>query len=224
MVRPLPLGLRACRRGRPKGPRCAMSCTLHRVGRGARQQQHEIGMLGARRPDLLAVDDVVIAVAHRRGAQAERVGAGGRLGDAEGLQAQFAARDAGQVARLLFGAAVTQQRAHRVHLRVAGGAVAAGRLDLFHDGDGRAHGQPAAAVLFGDQGGEKAGLGQRRDEFVRIGALAIERRASTRREMCDAQQRAHRPRRIRLTPQPGRWPGCPAMTSRVTIRPRRGRC
>ena len=33
--------------------------------RGARQQQHQIGMLGARRPDLLAVDDVVVALAPR---------------------------------------------------------------------------------------------------------------------------------------------------------------
>ena len=57
---------------------------------------------------------------------------------------------------------------------MAGGAVAAGRLDLFHDGNGRAHGESAAAVLFGNQRGEKSGFGERRDELVRIGALAIE--------------------------------------------------
>ena len=34
-----------------------------RPRRGPRQQQHEIGMLGARRPNLLAVDDVIIPVA-----------------------------------------------------------------------------------------------------------------------------------------------------------------
>ena len=110
--------------------------------RGAREQQHQVGMLGARGPDLLAVDDVVVAVAHRRGAQAERVGAGGRLGDAERLQPQFALGDRGQLALLLRGAAVPQQRAHGVHLRVAGGAVAAGRVDLLHD---RRGGRTAAA-------------------------------------------------------------------------------
>ena len=36
------------------------------------------------------------------------------------------------------------------------------------------HGQSAAAVFFGDQGGEKAGLGQSGDEFFRIGAFAVE--------------------------------------------------
>ena len=82
--------------------------------------------------------------------------------------------DLRQIALLLLGAAVPQHRAHRVHLRVAGGAVAAGRVDLLHDGDGRRHGEPAAAVFLGDQRGEKAGLGQRVDELGRIGALAVE--------------------------------------------------
>ena len=69
--------------------------------RGAREQQHQIRMLGARGPDLLAVDDVVrVAFAHRGGAKAERVGARGRLGDAERLQAQLALGDARQPALL----------------------------------------------------------------------------------------------------------------------------
>ena len=142
--------------------------------RGARQQQHQIGMLGARGPDLLAVDDVMVAVADRGGAQAERVGARGRLGDTECLQAQFAARNAGQIAFLLRGAAMPKKRAHRVHLRMTGRAVAAGGLDFLHDGGGGRHGQSAAAVLLRDQRGEKARFGQRRDELGRIGALAIE--------------------------------------------------
>ena len=94
---------------------------------GAGKQQHQIGMLGARGPDFLAVDDVVVAVAACDGAQIERIGAGRRLGDAERLQAKLAARDRRQIALLLLGAAVAKERAHRVHLGVAGGAVAAGR-------------------------------------------------------------------------------------------------
>src|SRR5258708_10212065 len=133
-------------------------------------------MLGARRPDFTAVAAVtVVAAACRRRAQAERVGARRRLGDAEGLQAKLAARDARQIARFLLGVAVPEHRSHGVHLRMAGGAVAARRLDLLHDGDGRAHGQPAAAILFRNEGCEKAGLGQGGDEFFRISALAIER-------------------------------------------------
>ena len=144
--------------------------------RGARQQQHQVGMLGARGPDLLAVDDVmVVAFAPRGGAQRQRVGAGGRLGDAEGLQAQFAAGDLGQVGFLLLGAAMPQNGAHGVHLRVAGGAVAARRLHFFEDGRRAAQPEPAAAVFFRDEGGEVAGLRQRFDEFGRIGALAVER-------------------------------------------------
>src|SRR5262249_1869645 len=37
------------------------------------------------------------------------------------------------------------------------------------------HAQPAAAIVFRDQRGEKARLRERRDEFGRIGALAVER-------------------------------------------------
>ena len=143
--------------------------------RGARDQQQQIGMLGARGPDLLAVDDVVVAFAHRGGAQIERVGARGRLGDAEGLQPQLARRDLRQPARLLRRAAVPQQRAHGVHLGVTGRAVAARRLDLLHDRGRRRHGQPAAAVFLRDQRGQEPGVGERGDEFGRIGALAVER-------------------------------------------------
>ena len=117
----------------------------------------------------------MIAGARRRGAETQRIGAGSRLGHSECLQAKLAAGDAGQIARLLLRAAVAQQRAHRVHLRVAGGAVAARRLDLFHDRRGGIHGQAAAAIFLGDERGEKSGLGQRRDEFLRVSALAVER-------------------------------------------------
>src|ERR1700722_9060362 len=57
---------------------------------------------------------------------------------------------------------------------MAGGAIAAGRLDLLHDGHGGAHGESAAAVFLGDQRGKKSGLGQRLDECLRVSALAIE--------------------------------------------------
>ena len=88
----------------------------------------------------------------------QRVGAGGRLGDAERLQAQFAAGDLGQIALFLLGAAVPQDGAHRVHLGVAGGAIAARGVHFFEDRGGGADAEPAAAVFFRDQRGEVAGL------------------------------------------------------------------
>ena len=43
--------------------------------RGAGEQQHQVGMLGAGGPDLLAVDDVACRRRARRGAERQRVGA-----------------------------------------------------------------------------------------------------------------------------------------------------
>ena len=120
--------------------------------RRAREQQHQVGMQRARGPDLLAADDIaVVALLHRAGLQLGGVGAGGRLGDAERLQAHFAARDARQVALLLLRAAVAQQRAHDVHLRVALRRRAARDVDLFQDRGGRADRQAGAAVFLRDQ-------------------------------------------------------------------------
>ena len=72
---------------------------------------------------------------------------------------------------------------------MAGGAVAAGGVDLFEDRGGGADAEPAAAVFFRDQRGEIAGLGQRGDEVLRIGALAVERAPVFAGEL--GAQRAH---------------------------------
>src|SRR5262245_23421118 len=58
---------------------------------------------------------------------------------------------------------------------MAGSAVAAGGLNLLHDGGGRPHGETTAAVLFRNERREEPGLGQRLHELGRISALAIER-------------------------------------------------
>ena len=95
------------------------------VRRGARQQQHQVGLLHARDENLLPVDDVAIALANGAGLDARGLRSGIGLGDGKGLQAQLAAGDAGKIAPFLFVAAVAQQRAHDVHLRMAGAGVAA---------------------------------------------------------------------------------------------------
>ena len=53
---------------------------LLRGGIGAHQAEDPVGVIRVRRPDLLAVDDVVVAVACRAGLQRSEVGAGIRLG------------------------------------------------------------------------------------------------------------------------------------------------
>ena len=51
----------------------------------ARQQDHEVGMLGTARPDLLAVDHIFVAFPLGEGAQGKRVGSARRFGNAECL-------------------------------------------------------------------------------------------------------------------------------------------
>ena len=132
-------------------------------------------MREAARPDLLPVHEPA-AVGPPVGARAqgERVAAGVGLGHAEGLEAQLARGDGRQVAPLLLLGAVPQDRAHDVHLRVAGAGVAALVVDLLQDQRRIAEPEAHAAVLLGDQRRQPAALGQRRDELLGVGALAVE--------------------------------------------------
>ena len=154
----------------------ALGALFDLVGRrGAGEQQHQVGVQHAAGPNLLAVDDVAV-VALLLGARLELggVGAGGRLGDAEGLQAQRARGDARQVLLLLRGAAVPQHRAHGVHLGVAGRRVAAGLVHGLEDGAAGRQRQAGSAVLLRDQRAEVAGLGERVDELGWVGACVVE--------------------------------------------------
>ena len=101
--------------------------------RGAGQQQHQIRVLGSAGPDLLAIDDIMVALPSREGPQGCRVCPAGRLGYSERLQPKFAGGDLWQVGLLLLVRAVPQDRAHDIHLGVAGCAVAALGLDGFQD-------------------------------------------------------------------------------------------
>src|SRR5215467_6903261 len=69
----------------------------------AGEEHHEVGMLGARSPYFLAVDDIKIAVTNGLGAKRQRVRAAGRFGDAEGLQSQRTISDAREIFLLLLG-------------------------------------------------------------------------------------------------------------------------
>ncbi len=155
--------------GQPVGALCHIV-----LGRGARQEQHQVGMLGPAGPHLLAVDDIGVAVACGEGSDRAGVGSAARFGHAEGLQAQLARGDSGEVRGLLGVVAVPQQRAHDVHLRMTSAAVAAGVLDLLeHRGGGR-QGQSGAAIILGDEGCEVSRCRQRADERGGIGLVAVE--------------------------------------------------
>ena len=52
------------------------------IGVGARKEEHVLRHVGERGPDLLAVDDVVVAVLHSPGLERGEVGAGAGLGEA----------------------------------------------------------------------------------------------------------------------------------------------
>ena len=79
----------------------------------------------------------------------------------------------GQVGLLLRVRAVPEHRAHGVHLRVAGAAVAARRVDLLQDRRRSPDAEPAAAVALRDQRGQKTRVGERLHELFRVGPLAI---------------------------------------------------
>ncbi len=148
---------------------------LDLVGRRrAREQEHQVGVEGARRPDLLAVHEPAAVDLCRRRLDRRRVRPGRRLRDAERLQPQLARGDLRKVVLFLGVGAVAQDRAHRVHLRMAGARVTPGRVDLLQDHARGRDRQPGAAVLLRDQGGEPAVLGQRRDERLGI-AVGLER-------------------------------------------------
>src|SRR4026209_1280325 len=79
------------------------------VARGrSRQKEHEIAMLCPRRPDLLTIHDIPIAVPYRCRLQGQRVGTTRRFGDAEGLKAKRTIGDLWQIRLLLLGTSMPQ--------------------------------------------------------------------------------------------------------------------
>ena len=106
--------------------------------------------------------------------RAQRVGAAGRLGHAEGLHAQVARGNARQVFLFLLIRAVAQDGAHRIHLGVAGAAITTGLLDFFHDDRRRGDAEPRPAEFLRDQDRQVPRLGQCLDERGRIFALRVQ--------------------------------------------------
>ncbi|MCY1414794.1 hypothetical protein D9M71_302530 [compost metagenome] len=119
---------------------------LLRLGVGAHQAEDPVGVLAEGGPGLLAVDHVVVTLAHRAGLQRGQVGTGARLGVA--LAPPVAAvEDARQVAGLLLGSAELDDH-RRDHVdaegdqprRTEGGALLLEDVLLHH--------APAGAAVF----------------------------------------------------------------------------
>ena len=81
---------------------------LGRIGIGADQRKHRVGSVRGRGPDLLSVDDEIVAVAHGARGQRGEIGAGARLAVAL-RPGDFTVEDRRQVLFLLLVRAVDDQ-------------------------------------------------------------------------------------------------------------------
>ena len=143
--------------------------------RRARQDQHLLGDLRGRGPDLAAGDDVAVALLDRARLDVRRVEADIGLGDRKaGL---FLAGDQRrQPALLLFLGAEDDDRvqAENVHVHRRGAAEPGARLrHRLHDHRRLGDAEPAAAEFLRHRDAEPAALGHRPVEFVRKAAVGV---------------------------------------------------
>ncbi len=109
--------------------------------------EQEVGVVGARGPHLLAVDDEVVAVTHRAGAQRREVRTGARLAHPKGsghLAPQHGHRPA---MLLLIGAERNQRRRNDVDALRVEAVVDASSAQLIEVHELLQHGRVAAAEL-----------------------------------------------------------------------------
>ena len=119
------------------------------AGVGAYQAEDPVGVVGVGGPDLLAIDQIVVALIFGAGREAGQIGAGAGLAIAL-TPAQFAARDGRQVCGLLFLAAVFQQhRAEHADAETEQGCAAAKARHFFFQYKVLVTRQPAAAIGLG---------------------------------------------------------------------------
>ena len=112
---------------------------------GAHQAKDVVGELGMGGPDLGAVDDVVVAILHRRGLQAGEVRAGTRFGIAL-APVMLAGEHLRQVVRLLLGRAVFEQHRGK-HAQPQGNQAGRARLGELLAKDVLLGGGPTGAAV-----------------------------------------------------------------------------
>src|SRR5207302_5614716 len=164
--------------------------------RSSCEEDHQLGMLQPRSPDLLAVHHVAVALPDRDGLDPGGIGTGAGLGDAHRLQAQLADGDLRQVFLFLAFRAVAQQRVHVVHLAVAATGIAARARHLFHDHARLGEREARAAVFLWNERRHPAGLGESVDERLGVDALVVDALPVDRVVL--AAKRAHRVAQLRV--------------------------
>src|SRR5437763_9397592 len=79
---------------------------------------------------------------------------------------------------------MSQKRAHRVHLGMAGGPISAGGVDLLEDNARLDDPEPGPAVLGGDQDRQPAAGSERPHELLRIALLGVDSPPVRVRKFC----------------------------------------
>ena len=130
-------------------------------------------MLDSRRPYFLPVHHIIVTVPDSRRADPAGIGTRRGLRHPKGLQAQLTGGYPWQQHALLVFRAVTQYRAHCVHLGMTCPAIASGSLDLLKYGRALGNTKTRSPVFLRDQASQKARLGQLLDKFRRIGPVTI---------------------------------------------------
>ncbi len=141
--------------------------------RCAREQDHQVGMLDARDPHLLAIHHITVTLPDCRGFELGGVRACRRFCHRHGLQAQLAAGDARQILGFLRVRPMAQQGTHVVHLAMAGTRVATAAIDFFHDDRCFSQTQPGTTVFLRDHHRQPASFGQCVNKFFRVAAFFI---------------------------------------------------
>ena len=179
-VRPWPIGVAQV----DDEDRHALGLLLH-LGerRRAREQDHQVGVLDARDPDLLAVDDVAVALLHGGGLDLRRVGAGGRLGHAPSTAG--AARRAAIAGQVLAASAPRCRGAAACPCCTSGRGTAPElppqRLISSMITDASVSPSPEPPYSSGISAASQPALGQRVDERLGIARAARRPCGSTRR-------------------------------------------
>ena len=114
---------------------------------GPAQHVEPVGVGAERHPDLLAVDDPLVAVAHGPGTQARQVRSRARLGEALAPELTHARDGRQEAALLLVGAEVQQGRAEQVPAVNAHPVGRSGSRVLLMEDDLLGQRAPAPAVL-----------------------------------------------------------------------------
>ena len=134
------------------------------VGIGARREPDVVGVRRAAGEHLLAVDDVVVAVAHCGGAQRRQIASRRRLGVAD-RELDGAVQDRGQeLLLLLLGAALRERRPDGVERDERDGRVHP--LRLLEEDELLERGEAPSAILFGPADAEQIGGAERAHAFL----------------------------------------------------------